>query len=181
MAKYNWKKLENEYILGDYKSVSAFLKDKNIPRNGSTQKNVKGWNEKKVQKECEKSSKTIEKVIEKESTKEAEKIANVKDTAEELLRKINVSITELDKYFAKSSKKTKTVEFDYKVNKASKEVTEEETTIQEFYSIIDKSGLKQLTSALKDINDILNNNGQNPNDKSYLDELEQVWRKRNEK
>lgn len=181
MAKYNWKELEKEYILGDYKSVSAFLKEKEIPNNGSTKKSTKGWKEKKVLKEDQKSTKIIEKVIEKESTKEAEKIINVKDTAEELLRKINTSITELDKYFAKSSKKTKTVEFDYKVNKASKEVTEEETTIQEFYSIIDKSGLKQLTSALKDINDILNNNENNPTDKSYLDELEQAWRIRNEK
>ena len=67
MAKYDWKQLEKEYILSDYKSVSAFLKDKQIKRNGSTQKAVKGWNEKKVQKEFKKGSKTIEKVIEKES------------------------------------------------------------------------------------------------------------------
>lgn len=30
MAKYDWKQLEKEYILSDYKSVSSFLKDKGI-------------------------------------------------------------------------------------------------------------------------------------------------------
>ena len=30
MAKYDWIRLEKEYILSDYKSVSAFLKDKEI-------------------------------------------------------------------------------------------------------------------------------------------------------
>lgn len=30
MAKYDWKQLEKDYILGDYKSVSSFLKDKGI-------------------------------------------------------------------------------------------------------------------------------------------------------
>ena len=29
MAKYDWKKLEKEYILGDYKSVSSFLQQEN--------------------------------------------------------------------------------------------------------------------------------------------------------
>ena len=54
MAKYDWKQLEKEYILSDYKSVSAFLKDKGIKRNGSVQQAVKGWNEKRVQKQFEK-------------------------------------------------------------------------------------------------------------------------------
>ena len=74
MAKYNWKDLEKEYILGDYKSVSAFLKDKEIPNNGSTRKQTSGWSEAKRQKQDKEKTKTIEKVIEKESEKEAKKI-----------------------------------------------------------------------------------------------------------
>ena len=89
MAKYDWQNLEKEYILGDYKSVSAFLKEKNIPNNGSTKKSTKGWKEKKVLKENQKSSKTIEKVIEKEAEKEAEKIVTVNDVAKQLLKKIS--------------------------------------------------------------------------------------------
>lgn len=51
MSKYNWKELEKEYIIGDYKSVSSFLKEKNILNNGTTRKNTKGWKSKKRQKE----------------------------------------------------------------------------------------------------------------------------------
>lgn len=72
MAKYDWKQLEKEYILGDYKSVSAFLKDKKINNNGTTRKYTKGWNEKKRQKEDKKATKIIEKTIEKETEKEVD-------------------------------------------------------------------------------------------------------------
>lgn len=47
MAKYDWKQLEKEYILSDYKSVSAFLKDKCIKQNGSTKKSTKRLERKK--------------------------------------------------------------------------------------------------------------------------------------
>lgn len=71
MAKYNWVELKKDYLLGDYKSLSSFLNERNIPNNGSTKKSTKGWKEEKVQKENEKSTKVLKKVIEKESTKEA--------------------------------------------------------------------------------------------------------------
>ena len=60
MAKYDWIALEEEYILSDYKSVSAFLKDKGINNNGTTRKRTSGWKDKKRQKEDKKATKTIE-------------------------------------------------------------------------------------------------------------------------
>ena len=72
MAKYDWKQLEKEYILSDYKSVSSFLKAKGIKPSGSTKKNTKGWKGKKVLKEEQKSTKVIEKVLEKEIEKEVD-------------------------------------------------------------------------------------------------------------
>ncbi len=169
MAKYNWKELEQEYILGDYKSVSAFLKAKEIPNNGSTRKQTSGWGDKKRQKDDEIKTKTVQKVIEKESDKVSDKIVNVKGVAEELLEKINNSLAELNKYISKTTEKTKTVEFDYKVGKPSKEVTKETETMSEYISIIDRNGVKQLASALKDINDILNNtNNKNPDEEGVI-------------
>lgn len=41
MAKYDWKQLEKEYILSDYKSVSSFLKDKGIKQSRKYQKEYK--------------------------------------------------------------------------------------------------------------------------------------------
>ncbi len=178
MAKYNWSNLQKEYLLGNFKSVSEFLKIKGIKRNGNVQKAVKGWGEKKVQNEQIKSSKTVEKVIEKESTKEANKIVNIKDTAEALLKKINDSMLELDKYFSRNTIKTKTVKYDYKIGKPSKEKIVEEEKINEFSSIIDRSGLKQLTSALKDLNDIINNNNNGNKDNLFAEEIENAWRNR---
>lgn len=72
MAKYDWKQLEKEYILGDYKSVSAFLKDKGINNNGTTRKHTSGWKERKRQKEDKKATKIIEKTTEKEIEKEVD-------------------------------------------------------------------------------------------------------------
>lgn len=174
MAKYDWQNLKKEYLLGDYKSVSEFLKEKKIPRNGSTQKNVKGWNEEKVQKECEKSSRVIEKVIEKESTKEANEKVNLKSTAEKLLNKINIAIEELDSDISKTIKKTKEIQYT-KANKPKKEVINEYEKLEVYKSIINKSGLKQLTSALSDLNSILNQDeGKESKLDKFLNSLESI-------
>ena len=63
MAKYDWKSLEKEYILSNYKSVSAFLKNKNIPNNGSTRNKTKGWKDKKQDKQDKINTRTVQKVI----------------------------------------------------------------------------------------------------------------------
>lgn len=170
MAKYDWKQLEKEYILSDYKSVSSFLKDKGIKQNGSTKNRTKGWKNKKVLKEDKKSTKTIEKVIEKESEKEAKKIVEVKDVANDLLLKIIQANKELNMHLARNKKKTKKVEYDYNCNKPSKETIEENEEITSFVDIIDRQGLKQLTSALKDLNDILTNKNENDNTTQSLAE-----------
>ena len=155
MAKYNWKQLEKEYILSDYKSVSSFLKNKGISINGSTKKSTKGWKNKKALKEEQKSTKIIEKIIEKEAEKEAQQIADIKSIANELALNILKANTELNKHIAKSKTKTKTVTYDPKALKPSKEVTKETEKVNEYISIIDRQGLKMLTSALKDLNEIL--------------------------
>ena len=133
MAKYDWKQLEKEYILSNYKSVSAFLKDKGISNaSGSTKKAVKGWKEKKAQKEHKKGTKIIEKVIEKESEKEAQKIVDIKDVANNLLVKIMQATEELNIHCDMFG--------------------------GQHESIINRGDVKKLTSALKDLSDILDNN-----------------------
>lgn len=155
MAKYDWKQLEKEYILSECKSVSSFLKEKGIKPNGSTKKSTKGWKKKKVLKEDKKSTKIIEKVTEKEIEKEANKIIQIKDVANELLSKVVQANNELNMHIAKNKKKTKTVQYDYNCNKPSKETINEEEEIKSYVDIIDRQGLKMLTSALKDLNEIL--------------------------
>lgn len=132
--KYDWKQLEKEYITGEYKSVSQFIKSKEIPYNGTTKNRTKGWTEKKRLKQDQKATKIIEKVIEKESEKEAQQIVDIKSIANDLALNIIKANKESNLYIDKYG----------------------DTQI----GLIDKKGLKQLTSALKDLNEILISNPQ---------------------
>ena len=87
---------------------------------------------------------------------------------------------ELNKYIAKNTRKTKTIEYNVQVGKPSKEIIDETEELREVISLIDRGGLKQLTSALKDVNDVLNG-GNDPNaSNSFAKSIEEAWSKRNE-
>ncbi len=80
-----------------------------------------------------------------------ERILTISDR---LLDKIEKSISELDRCIVKNKEKTKTVEYDYDTKKPINEVVEEKEDIKVIEGMIDKMGLKQLVSTLKDIKDI---------------------------
>ena len=129
MAKYDWKNLKKEYITGKYNTVSSFLKEKGIPNNGNTKKATKGWKNGKALIEERKSTKTIEKIIEKQAEKDANEAITISSVADALLKKVNDAVKELNTHV------------DVFGNKHD--------------SIIDRNDLKKLTSALKDIDDVL--------------------------
>lgn len=80
-----------------------------------------------------------------------ERILSISDA---LLDKIEKSISELDRCVVKCKERTKTLEYDYDTKKPVNEVVEEKEDIQIIEGMIDKMGLKQLVSTLKDIKDI---------------------------
>ena len=172
MAKYDWKQLEKEYISGNYKSINAFLKEKGISRNKTTNTQTKEWNIKKHQKDIKKTSKTIEKVIEKEAEKEAQQIVDIKSIANDLALNIIKANSQLETYLVKNKKKTKKVKYDYKANKPSEEEIIENEEIETMQGIIDRQGLKMLASALKDLNEIIGNDKEA--NKKTLDKLDEV-------
>lgn len=172
MAKYDWKQLEKEYISGNYKSVNAFLKEKGISRNKTTNTQTKEWNIKKHQKDIKKTSKTIEKVIEKEAEKEAQQIVDIKSIANDLALNIIKANSQLETYLVKNKKKAKKVKYDYKANKPSEEEIIENEEIETMKGIIDRQGLKMLASALKDLNEIIGNDKEA--NKETLDKLDEV-------
>lgn len=172
MAKYDWKQLEKEYILSDYKSVSAFLKGKEIKNNGTTRKYTSGWKNKKRQKEDEKATKVVEKTIEKESEKESSQIVQIKDVANDLLTKIVKANEELNMHLARNKKKLRAIKYDTRTNKPSKEIVQEEEEIKSYIDIIDRQGLKMLSSALKDLNEIIGENKET--NKETLEKLDEV-------
>lgn len=139
--KYDWNKLEKEFILSDYKTVSSFLKAKGINRTGAVNKQVKNWKEKRAKKEQKKSKKTVEKIIEKEAEKEARKKVKVDDVANNLLQKIYEATNQLNK----------------NTDMFGKVYTNE---------IINRADIKKLTSALKDLADITKDNKENEQNKT---------------
>ena len=172
MAKYDWKQLEKEYILSDYKSVSDFLKNKEMKNNGTTRKYTSGWKEKKRQKEDKKATKTIEKVTEREAEKEAQQLVNIKSIANDLALNIIKANNQLETYIVKNKKKTKKVKYDYKVSKPSEEEITEKEEIETMEGTIDRQGLKLLASALKDLNEIIGDDKET--NKETLDKLDEV-------
>lgn len=153
MAKYDWIALEKEYILSDCKSVSSFLKEKKINNNGTTRKHTAGWKEKKRQKEYKKAAKTIEKVIEKQSENDSNTAVKINDVAEELLKKIMEATEQLN------------IHVDMFGNTHT--------------SIVDRSDVKKLTSALKDLKDIIPQKQEDEEDNSFMEALngkvEEIW------
>ena len=172
MAKYDWVQLEKEYILSDYKSVSDFLRNKGINNNSYARNNTKGWKEKKRQNTDKKVAKTIEKVTEKEAEKEAQQIVNIKSIANDLALNIIKANSQLETYIVKNKKKTKKVKYDYKISKPKEEEITENEEINTMKGIIDRQGLKMLTSALRDLNEIIGEDKET--DKETLEKLDQV-------
>lgn len=77
---------------------------------------------------------------------------------------------------ARNKRKTKIVEYDYKTNKPNKETIDETEEIKSYIDIIDKRGLKELTSALKDLNDILEpKKEEGNNSQSLADVIQQAY------
>lgn len=153
MAKYDWLALEKEYILSDYKSVSAFIKEKGINNNGTTRKHTSGWKNKKRQKEDKKATKTVEKIIEKQSTEDANTIVKINDVANNLLQKLNEATNQLNIHMDMFGKQHK--------------------------GIVDRSDIKKLTSALKDLKDIIPQKTDDEEDNTFINALngkvEDVW------
>ncbi|MBQ7901614.1 MAG: hypothetical protein IJ365_06600 [Clostridia bacterium] len=76
------------------------------------------------------------------------------DISDKLLDKIEKSITEIDRCVIKTKERTKNVEYDFDLKKPVNECIEEKENIDIIEGMIDKMGLKQLVSTLKDIKDI---------------------------
>ena len=114
---------------------------------------------------------TVSKTVKKIGKKKADKMARIDDLAGKLLDKVEQAITELDLQLFKHTDKTKTIEYgnERRPDKPTKETIHEEEKLLEVKSIVDRQGLKQIASALKDIRDTMGV-------KSYLDEKEQKAR-----
>jgi hypothetical protein len=116
----------------------------------------RGKDEKWVELRSQHMDKTLTKTLDKISSKKADKMARIDDLADQLLEKLEQAITELDLQLYKHTDKTKVIEYnnDLRPDKPTKETIHEEEKLLEAKSIVDRQGLKQIASALKDIKEV---------------------------
>ena len=148
----DWQKIKTEYITTDtsYRKLAQ--------KYGIHYKVIseRGKDEKWVELRSQHKDKTLTKTLEKISTKKADQMARIDQLTDKLLDKLEQAITELDLQLAKHTDKTKTIEYnnDLRPDKPTREVVHEEEKLLEVKSIVDRQGLKQIASALKDIKEV---------------------------
>jgi hypothetical protein len=181
MAKYDWVKLKAKYIAGECKDLKEFAEKHNI-NYPVLRNNSKGWNDEKLQYNDIKVAKITEKTMEKIIEKESDRNARIISLADRLADKLEQAIEQVEQYIVTNKTKTKTVEYDNKIAKPTKEVTVEEEAKEIVGGIVDRQGLKFLTAALKDIKDIQTDKDKTPDKpdiKDFINALdgkaEEVW------
>ena len=145
----DWKAIKTEYITTD----TSYRKLAQKYGVSATQICNVGRDEGWVELRKQHLNKTVAKTLDKISSKQADKMARIDRLADQLLDKLEQAITELDLQLAKHTDKTKTIEYDNdrRPDKPTREVVHEEEKLLEVKSIVDRQGLKQIASALKDI------------------------------
>ena len=152
----DWQAIKTEYITTEtsYRKLAEKygIHYKVISERGKDEK----WVELRSQHRDKTLTKTLGKISNKQADRQADKIARIDDLADKLLEKLEQAITELDLQLAKHTDKTKVVEYnnDLRPDKPTKETIHEEEKLLEVKSIVDRNGLKQIASALKDIKEV---------------------------
>ena len=148
----DWQAIKTEYITTDT-SYRKLAQKYGVSYQAICHRSKEeGWIDKREQH----TNKTVSKAIDKISNKKADKMARIDDLADQLLVKLEQAITELDLQLYKHTDKTKVIEYnnDLRPDKPTKETIHEEEKLLEAKSIVDRQGLKQIASALKDIKEV---------------------------
>ena len=148
----DWKKIKTEYITTDTSYRKLAQKYGVGYQTICHRSQAEGWIAEREQHR----DKTITKTLDRISEKQADKLSRIDGLADRLLEKLEQAITELDLQLYKHTEKTKVIEYnnDRRPDKPTKETTHEDEKLLEVKSIIDRQGLKQIASALRDIKEV---------------------------
>ena len=148
----DWQAIKTEYITTDtsYRKLAQ--------KYGIHYKVIseRGKDEKWVELRSQHRDKTLTKTLDKISNKQSDKMARIDKLTDQLLDKLEQAISELDLQLYKHTDKTKVIEYnnDRRPDKPTKETIHEEEKLLEAKSIVDRQGLKQIASALRDIKEV---------------------------
>lgn len=150
----NWNKIKNEYINGDISYAKLAKKHKvslqAIKDRGTREKWVAQKKEQQTNIQQITNQKTAEKIAEQESNL----IIDVQNTAAKLLEKLNIAIEQTDLYIERTKIKVPTKVRDEKTGKLYDAYKESEEVRLAHKNGLNVNSLKQLASALKDIQSI---------------------------
>lgn len=149
----DWNKIKTEYITDESSSYRKLSKKYDVSLTAITNRaKNEGWVKLRKQFKDKLTSKNIEKI----SEKQADKLSRVLDLTDKLLNKLEQAIEELDVHLYKDVTKTKEIEYNHVVchDKPTKETIHEEEKTIEIKSVVDRSGLKAIASALRDIKEV---------------------------
>ena len=149
----DWNVIKTEYITDESSSYRKLSKKYGVSLTAITNRAKKeNWAEKKKQFKDNLITKNIEKI----SKKKSDKMARINDITDKLLAKIERAVEELDIVLYKSVEKIKEIEYnnEERPDKPTKEIIHEEENVNEVHTIVDRKGLKDIASALRDIKEI---------------------------
>ena len=156
--KADWIKIRSEYINGNI-SYQKLAEKHGVNYNTLQDKARKEkWFAKKKAQQEKITEKTLQKSAEKLAEAEANRLLRISSAADKLLKKIEEATEQLDQFIVEN--KIKQREIQYVTDKSGfgkpkKEVIKEVTDKRIVKAgHLDRVGLKQLTSALKDLKDI---------------------------
>ena len=148
----DWQKIKTEYITTDtsYRKLARKygIHYKVISERGKAE----GW----VGLRSQHRDKTLTKTLDKISDHQSDKMARIDQLTDRLLEKLERAIEELDMQLYKHTDKTKVIEYhnDRRPDRPTKETVHEEEKLLEVKTIVDRQGLKQIASALRDIKEV---------------------------
>lgn len=152
----SWVAIEHEYVTDISRrpcSLETLAKKYSIPIQTVMDQSAKGkWSDKRREYKED----TKKKAIEKSSDKDADRIARLLKIADIATDKAEQALGELEQYVVRDKKKVRTVEYkdNMAIGKPTKEVVDETETVRTEKGPVDRMGLSQVTSALKNIKEL---------------------------
>lgn len=152
----DWIKIKNEYINTNI-SYRKLAEKYNVSFSTLQVRGKKERWKNERDKQCDKvEAKIRQKTADVIVKKEIKQIDRKYELADRLLDKLERAIEELDLSLVTNKRKVRTIEYkdDKAIGKPTKEVIDETEEILKMSGIVDRAGIKQLASALKDIRDV---------------------------
>ena len=152
----SWVAIEHEYVT-DIRtkpcSLETLSKKYSIPIDTLKDRCARdSW----VDKRAEYTQRTLQKAWEKASNKDADRIARLLQIADMATDKAEQALSELEQYVVRDKRKVRTVEYkdNMAIGKPTKEVVDEKENVRTEKGPVDRLGLSQVTSALKNIKEL---------------------------